>query len=153
MEAMQLSINMDATGEHIHRLATGKGYTVKEIQEVVGLGSPQAIYKWYSGKSLPSTDSLLILSKVLETTINEILVTDEDLPFYVTTLRYHHSFIKSRTTSPASISPAAAGTKALLPGVWRRFVNISSGSSDASGWAASAPGKSPSTGSMAGSFE
>ena len=55
------------------------GYTVKDIQEVMGFENPQAVYKWLSGKSLPSLENLLILSKLLNISIENILVIDEDI--------------------------------------------------------------------------
>lgn len=55
------------------------GYTVKDVQEVMGFENPQAVYKWLSGKSLPSLENLLILSKLLNISIENILVLDEDI--------------------------------------------------------------------------
>ena len=48
-------------------------------QEEMELESPQAIYKWISGKSLPSLDNFVILSKILHTSIEDILVVDGDV--------------------------------------------------------------------------
>lgn len=76
---MYLSIQQEATGNRIRELLLNKGYTVKDIQEVMGFENPQAVYKWLSGKSLPSLDNLLILSKVLHTSIEDILVVDGDI--------------------------------------------------------------------------
>ncbi|MCV2231547.1 hypothetical protein N7548_01720 [Acholeplasma manati] len=39
-------INMKATGKNIESLRKQKNLSVKEIQEVFGFESPQAIYKW-----------------------------------------------------------------------------------------------------------
>ena len=55
------------------------GYTVKDVQEVMGFENPQAVYKWLSGKSLPNLENLLILSKLLNISIENILVVDEDI--------------------------------------------------------------------------
>lgn len=79
MKPIYLSIQQKATGERIRELLLNHGYTVKDIQEVMGFENPQAIYKWLSGKSLPSLDNLLILSKVLHTSIEDILVIDGDI--------------------------------------------------------------------------
>lgn len=78
MKPIYLSIQQKATGNRIKRLLQEKGYTVKDIQEVMGFENPQAVYKWLSGRSLPSLDNLLILSRVLHTSIEAILVIDED---------------------------------------------------------------------------
>ena len=79
MKPIYLSIQQEATGERIRELLQSNGYTVKDIQEVMGFENPQAVYKWLSGKSLPSLDNLLILSKVLHTSIEDILVIDGDI--------------------------------------------------------------------------
>ena len=44
------------------------------------LENPQAIYKWIAGKSLPSLDNFIILSRLLHTSIENILVIDGDIP-------------------------------------------------------------------------
>lgn len=67
MKPIYLSIQRKATGERIRELLLNNGYTVKDIQEVMGFENPQAVYKWLCGKSLPNLDNLLILSKVLHT--------------------------------------------------------------------------------------
>lgn len=79
VKPIYLSIQQKATGERIRELLQSNGYTVKDIQEVMGFENPQAVYKWFSGKSLPSLDNLLILSKVLHTSIEDILVIDGDI--------------------------------------------------------------------------
>lgn len=54
------------------------GYKVKDIQGAMGFETPQAVYKWLSGKSLPSLDNFVILSRLLNTSIEDILVIDGD---------------------------------------------------------------------------
>lgn len=79
MESIYLSIQQKETGKRIKELLHDNGYTVKDIQEIMGFENPQAVYKWLSGKSLPSLDNFLILSKVLHTSIEDILVVDGDI--------------------------------------------------------------------------
>lgn len=79
MRPMYLSIRQEATGKRMKELLRDNGYSVKDIQEVMGFENPQAVYKWLSGKSLPSLDNLLILSKLLHTSIEDILVVDGDI--------------------------------------------------------------------------
>ena len=79
VKPIYLSVQQEATGNRIRELLLNNGYTVKDIQEVMGFENPQAVYKWLSGKSLPSLDNLLILSKVLHTSIEDILVIDGDI--------------------------------------------------------------------------
>lgn len=68
-------IDMDATGENIKRIRKSKGISVRELQDVFGFNNPQAIYKWQSGKSVPTIDNLVVLASVLGTTVNDIIVT------------------------------------------------------------------------------
>lgn len=81
MEPMYMLIKSKETGDRIRQLITENGYTVRDVQEVMGFENPQAVYKWLSGKSLPSLDNLLILSKLLNKTMEEILVIDGDFHF------------------------------------------------------------------------
>ena len=67
-----------ATGQNIDRLRNAAGLSVKDMQMIFGFATPQAIYKWQNGDSLPSIDNLVILAAVLGVTIDEILVTDGD---------------------------------------------------------------------------
>lgn len=83
MEPMYLSIQPEKTGERIKKLLLEQGYTIREIQGAFGFENPQAIYKWIHGKSLPSVDNLLILSRILHTSIEDILVVDEDIGGFI----------------------------------------------------------------------
>lgn len=69
-------VNMAATGRKILALRKECGYSVKDLQKVFGFTTPQAIYKWQQGQSMPSIDNFLILSALFEVPINEILVAD-----------------------------------------------------------------------------
>lgn len=80
MEPVYLSIQPAETGKQIKRLLLENGYTIREIQGAFGFENSQAIYKWISGKSLPSLDNFIILSRLLHTSIEDILVIDGDIP-------------------------------------------------------------------------
>lgn len=67
-------INMVETGKKIRELADEKGIKPTDIQKVCGLGSLQAVYKWFSGKSVPTIDNLGIISNLLNTPIDDIVV-------------------------------------------------------------------------------
>lgn len=79
MEQMYLSIQQEETGRKIKKLLFENGYTVKDVQSARGFENPQSIYKWISGKSLPSLDNFIILSRLLHTSIEDILVIDVDI--------------------------------------------------------------------------
>ena len=80
MEPIYLSIQQKETGSRIKSLLRESGYTVRDIQNAMGFENPQAVYKWISGKYLPSLDNFLILSRLLNTSIEDILVIDGDIP-------------------------------------------------------------------------
>ena len=69
-------IDVVATGRNIKRLRLAAGYTVRDLQAVLGFTNPQAIYKWQNGDSLPSIDNLVILGVVFGVTIDKILVVE-----------------------------------------------------------------------------
>ena len=80
MEPIYLSIQQKETGSRIKSLLRESGYTVRDIQNAMGFENPQAVYKRISGKCLPSLDNFLILSSLLNTSIEHILVVDGDIP-------------------------------------------------------------------------
>ena len=82
MKPIYLSIRLPETGSHIKQLLKKSGYTVRDIQSAMGFENPQAIYKWMSGKTLPSLDNLVILSKILHSSMEDILVIDGDVVRY-----------------------------------------------------------------------
>ena len=77
MMCMTVRVNMIETGNNIIRLRKMKGISVKQIQEAMGFNTPQAIFKWQRGETMPTIDNLLILSEMFETTIDEILIRDK----------------------------------------------------------------------------
>lgn len=46
------SIDMEATGRNITRLRQQAGLTVRDLQEIFGFTTPQAIYKWQHGTAM-----------------------------------------------------------------------------------------------------
>ena len=67
------------TGSRLRKLMAWYGVTVREVQEEMGLESPQAIYKWLNGRALPSTENLLILSHLLNVPMEDMLVVEQNL--------------------------------------------------------------------------
>ena len=65
-----------ATGRNIDRLRIAAGMSVKDMQEVFGFTTPQAIYKWIHGTAMPTIDNLVILAALLDVTMDEIIVVD-----------------------------------------------------------------------------
>lgn len=71
-------IDMIKTGENITVLRKRAGMTVKELQDVFGFTTPQAIYKWQHGTALPTIDNLMTLSFLFGVRIDDILITDKN---------------------------------------------------------------------------
>lgn len=70
------AIDMEMTGKNINVLRKRAGLSVKDLQDVFGFGTPQAIYKWQRGIALPTIDNLVVLAAVLQVRIDEILIID-----------------------------------------------------------------------------
>lgn len=67
-------IDMTATGINITRLRINAGLTVKDLQDIFGFSTPQAIYKWQGGTTLPTVDNLVVLATVFGVRIDDILI-------------------------------------------------------------------------------
>lgn len=78
MAPIYIMIDQEETGQNIQHLMHRKGLKVRDVQEACGLEKPQAVYKWIHGQSLPSIDNLLILAKILGSTVEGILATSGD---------------------------------------------------------------------------
>jgi len=72
-------IDMTATGMNITRLRKNAGMTVRDLQEIFGFATPQAIYKWQRGEAMPTLDNMIVLAAVFNVTVEEILVLQERL--------------------------------------------------------------------------
>lgn len=69
-------IDMARTGQNIGRLRKQAGLSVKDLQDIFGFATPQAIYKWQQGAALPTIDNLVVLAAVLQVRLDDILVID-----------------------------------------------------------------------------
>ena len=67
-------IDMVKTGQNIGRLRKQAGLSVRDLQDVFGFATPQAIYKWQQGAALPTLDNLVVLAAVLQVRMDDILV-------------------------------------------------------------------------------
>ena len=67
-------IDTVATGQNIDSLRISAGMSVRDMQEVFGFSTPQAIYKWIHGTSMPTVDNLVILAALLGVTVDDIVV-------------------------------------------------------------------------------
>ena len=69
-------VDMKHTGENIVSLRRRKGLTVRDIQRLLGFTTPQAIYKWQRGATLPTIENLAALACILCVPMEEILAVE-----------------------------------------------------------------------------
>ena len=70
------TIDIEATAAQIDSLRLENGLSVRDIQNIFGFSTPQAIYGWIRAKSIPSIDNLVILANILHTTLDNLIVTN-----------------------------------------------------------------------------
>lgn len=76
-------INMTATGNNITRLRKNAGLSVRDLQDIFGFSTPQAIYKWQRGTAMPTVDNLVVLASVFGVRIDDILIYGEQVQLRV----------------------------------------------------------------------
>ena len=69
-------INTAATGQNINRMRIEAGMTVRDMQQVFGFTTPQAIYKWIHGTAMPTIDNMVILAAMFDVTVDGIIAVD-----------------------------------------------------------------------------
>ena len=67
------TLDVKATGARIKELRKAHHLKVEEVARFMGFESEQAIYKWQRGESLPTVENLYALSRLFETTVDDIL--------------------------------------------------------------------------------
>lgn len=70
------SIDIKKTGKRIKEVCEQHLVTAKELQELLNLGSVQAVYHWFQGERLPNVDNLFAISRLLEVPMDELLVEE-----------------------------------------------------------------------------
>lgn len=75
-------IDMEKTGNNLRKYANEYGYSVKDIQQYLGLSCPQPVYRWFKGVILPSVDNLLRLSELFNVHMENLLVKQKDTYCY-----------------------------------------------------------------------
>ena len=69
-------VDMKLTGQNISALREQRGLSVRDLQNLLGFTTPQSIYKWQRGETLPSVENLAALACALSVSIDEILAVD-----------------------------------------------------------------------------
>ena len=70
------AIDMAATGRNITKLRQDAGLSVKDLQMLFGFTTPQAIYKWQHGTTMPTIDNLVVLAVVFDVPIDDLIIVD-----------------------------------------------------------------------------
>ncbi len=70
------TIDMVKTGQNIVNLREKAGLSVKDLQDIFGFATPQAIYKWQHGTALPNIDNLIALAAIFDVSVDDILIKD-----------------------------------------------------------------------------
>ena len=73
------TIDMVKTGQNIIMLREKAGLSVKDLQDIFGFATPQAIYKWQHGTAMPTIDNFVVLAAVLGVHIDDILVIHSNM--------------------------------------------------------------------------
>ncbi len=61
------------TGQNIKCIMQTKGLSVKEVQNFLGFNTPQGIYHWFDGKTMPTLDNIYALSELFRMPVDLIL--------------------------------------------------------------------------------
>ena len=66
-------VDLVQTGQNIQSLRKQRGISVRQLQGMLGFATPQAIYNWQHGVSLPTVDNLVALSVIFAVPVETIL--------------------------------------------------------------------------------
>ena len=67
-------IDVAATVANIKSMMRTKGFKVSDVQARCGFNTPQAIFKWMRGDSVPTIDNMIIIADMFGVTIDQIVV-------------------------------------------------------------------------------
>ena len=68
------AVDLRRTGQNISSIREASGLSVRELQLMLGLANPQAIYKWQHGDCLPTVDNLVALSAIFSVPVDALLI-------------------------------------------------------------------------------
>lgn len=70
-----ISIDPVATGQNLNNIRIDRDISVAALRDTLGLSTTNAIYKWFRGDSLPTLDNMVILSSILDVSLNDMIIT------------------------------------------------------------------------------
>ncbi len=86
-------LDMHKTGQNIKQLMESKGLKVRDIQDYLGLATPQSIYHWFKGRNMPTADNLYALSELFEIPVDMILCGNRKISFSFKNNIYNYHLI------------------------------------------------------------
>ena len=72
-DSMFPTINKKEIGVNLRRIMDMRGVKPKDIQEYLGFGCVQSVYRWLDGVSMPTVDNLYAISKMLQVPMDSIV--------------------------------------------------------------------------------
>lgn len=70
-------INLEATGKRIRDCRKALGLTMQDVIDRLYLGSPMSVWKWETGKNLPTLDNLVNLAEAFGCEPMDLIVVME----------------------------------------------------------------------------
>lgn len=67
-------IDMEKTGDHLRKLMKQEGVKPTLFSRITG-HTVQSVYEWLNGKKMPSLDNLMLLSRLLNRPVEELIIT------------------------------------------------------------------------------
>ena len=70
------SIDVEATAQRIDACRIENNFSVRDLQNLLGFATPQSIYKWQRGETIPTIENLVALACILSVSIDEIVASE-----------------------------------------------------------------------------
>ena len=71
-------IDVEETGKRIKEICDLRGIQTREIRDYMNFAAMQSVYDWFRGKNLPSLDNMYALSRLLEVSIDSLIVAQDE---------------------------------------------------------------------------
>ena len=75
------TIDILKTGLNIKQIMNRKNISVRDVQDYLGLATPQCIYHWFKGRNMPSVDHLYVLSEMFRMPMDELITGSRTVKF------------------------------------------------------------------------
>ena len=66
-------IDKKETGINLRRIMDARGISAKDMQNYLGLGCVQSVYRWLEGENMPTIDNLYALSELFKVPIDTLV--------------------------------------------------------------------------------